>query len=59
MLCECVLILRFVWKSLEFILEVEKCFLFRLKDGHICAQYLFLRSLTLKSRLAKLENRSI
>lgn len=46
MFYEGVLILRFVWKYLELILEVDKCFLIHLKDVHICAQYLFLRSLT-------------
>lgn len=46
MFCEGMLILRFVRKSLELILEVDKFFFFYLKDGHTCAQYLFLRSLT-------------
>lgn len=54
MFCEEVLILRFVWKSLELILEVDKCFLFHLKDGHISGLLLKIKTL-----LAKLENRSI
>lgn len=55
MFCEGMLILRFVWKSLELILEVDKCFLFHLKDGHICASICF-SSLLLKIKKLYLQN---
>lgn len=58
---ECVLILWFVYKSLQLVLERDKQFLFDLEDFNFYASYLFLWLLFIKIKplCAKLENGNI